>query len=111
MQKFNLIEYFATMANEAEGELELNPNVKRIGKFQVSDDLIKHGAWVEILEQLSFVPVKVEMHWRINGFEYVGFSPLFRELEQSELTPEYDLQVMVNDSGKIEEVTAVESIA
>ena len=112
MQVLNLEEYELALREAAEGDIEKSPSRWRLGRFVASSALISHESWPDILEKLSFVPVRVELCYGLPApvFEYIGFSPCFRELEQSENTQVYTLQIWTNDAGDIEEVSAIDHV-
>lgn len=81
---------------------ERNPALSRMGRMWLTDGYVRSTCFPRILAAASFVPVKVEHHYARARFEYVGFSPMFRELEQSEPIPTYSLHCKETDEGGIE---------
>ena len=74
---------------------------RRIGKFYVTRDLIVRDQEeiAEMFSQLRFIPVRVEMLFHINSLEYIGFSYLFKEIEEGLDTPEYNIITTQDDEG------------
>lgn len=71
-------------------------NSERIGKFYITTDYMK-GTKLRDLSQvlglLEFVPMRVEcLHVR-NRFEFIGWSPMFREVPAGEMEPIYELGI------------------
>lgn len=80
----------------------INQNLNRRGRMAVHVDTVKSAYWPSILAQAEFVPFRVEHHFATSRFEYVGCSPMFRELEQSEELPVYNLHYRLTDDGSVE---------
>ena len=78
---------------------------RRIGKIYFSRSLVTREleTTAEILKALSFVPVRAEFRMDQNAMEYIGFSPLFEEVEMTQNTPTYRIKVK-QEHGKIIEV-------
>lgn len=75
----------------------------RLGKFYIADFIIKNNLEevAEILSQLKFVPVKVENLFHMDKIEYIGYSPLFREIEKNSVWPEYQIIITKNEDDTI----------
>lgn len=82
--------------------LAVNPNWGRRGKMLIAEPLVKSADFPALLAAAQFVPLRVEYQYALNRFEYIGASPLFRELEQSEITPTYSLHFKKSDEGGLE---------
>lgn len=80
----------------------INPNFNRRGRMIVSTPMAKSAEWPQLLASAEFVPFRVEYHFAQGHFEYVGCSPRFRELEQSEILPTYALHFQKNEDGSVE---------
>jgi len=81
-------------------EIENNPNRGRIGKFNVDCKALCYSNWPKILAAMEFVPLRVECMY-YSQYEYIGFSPIFRELEQSETRAIfYDLKITESENGE-----------
>lgn len=96
------------MANEENKESKKNPNLNRLGMFQVSQKIWERPEFAEFLREIEFLPYEVQQRWELRGFEMRGVSPAFRELEQSEVTPEYIANITVNQKEGGEEVFTFE---
>jgi hypothetical protein len=90
------------------GPLTVSPDSRRIGRFKIPHRFVRTKDFQQLLAKMAFVPVRVESLFAEEAIEYVGFSPIFRELEQSELTPAYILLIKPSDDGEILEVLASE---
>ena len=66
---------------------------RRIGKFYVSDELIKENSFAKLLAKMEFIPLRVEHLGYEGRFEYIGTSPLFNEHRDGMLLYEYDITV------------------
>lgn len=75
--------------------------MKRIGKFYVRFDDLESGRIGPVLAKMLFVPYRVESILYANRVEFIGTSPLFREVTENLITPEYE--IVVNDLA--EEIT------
>lgn len=68
---------------------------KRVGKFYISDELIKTN-YNLVKSVLSYVlPVECTHHYYCNQFEYIAISPFFDEVEVGCRLNEY--RVIIND--------------
>ncbi len=79
----------------------------RIGRFLIaySAPLLEAEALREALKTLEFIPVRVEALYYVDSLEYMGFSPMFREVAKGDDIPEYHLTL---DPFKIEEMGNVQ---
>lgn len=80
----------------AVGELPVSQNYLRRGRVMFEQHLVKSEVFPEVLKKMELVPCRVETLLINELVEYVGWSPLFRELEQSEMTPDYLVVVTAN---------------
>ena len=83
----------------------------RMGKFYASTDMVADKDAHELFGLLKFIPYRVEFLMYITKFEYIGTSPLFREVGDGEKTPEYDIQINYSEGGEVRKVLAQERIA
>lgn len=68
--------------------------MKRLGQFWVSKHLVESeddNEIAKVLALLGFVPVRVAYFWEREAYQYLGWSPMFREVETNEQTPEYQI--------------------
>ncbi len=74
----------------------------RIGKFYITEELILDNIKdiEEIFCQLRFVPVRTELVFP-HKFEYIGVSHMFREVDQDECVPEYNIISTRNEDKTI----------
>ena len=68
-------------------------NKRKLGVMYIQESLFLSDGFAEALAKIEFVPVKVEMLYCSNLFEYIGYSPMFRELDYDERAPEYKLLI------------------
>jgi len=68
---------------------------KNIGKFKVSGGMVYNETdkVVQLFKKMDLIVVRAELHWDSlwGTLEYVGLSPLFEEVEDGGLIPEYDI--------------------
>ena len=78
---------------------------RRIGRFYVSVKMVEDepASLAQILTYLAFVPLRVECLWAGRQFEYIGISPMFKDMPEGTVTPEYDLTIHTNE-GELETV-------
>ena len=74
---------------------------RNLGKFYINLNAMDDSRINEVLTQLDFIPVKVDYSFDVIGYEYTGFSPLFRETLVNEAVPEYHIK-FIGEDGKIE---------
>ena len=74
---------------------------RRQGKFYISRDLVLDGRAWPILAEIKFVPFRVEYLMEFDAFEYIGLSPLFREIPIGRQSPEYRIEVTTCDDGSV----------
>ena len=82
---------------------------RRIGKFYVPISMTRQENFASILAKMRFVPLRVECLYYAGKFEYIGTSPLFDEVEQATMTPEYT--VTVNEENDDMTVSVAKMIA
>lgn len=81
----------------------------RMGKFYIDMFEVENNPH-EVFSLIKFVPYRVEcLHYNAQ-YEYIGTSPLFREVPAGEVMPEYDLQINRDEAGDISQVLAQERI-
>jgi len=76
---------------------------RRFGKIYFSFEQVeKHSGDVSlILSQIEFVPVKVEALWHMMHFEYIGISPMFDEINEGDITPEYTIELFESSVSEV----------
>lgn len=69
--------------------------MKRLGQFWVSKHLVEDetSELRQVLALLGFVPVRVTYFWEREAFQYLGHSPMFRQIEANSRTPEYAIVI------------------
>jgi hypothetical protein len=81
---------------ETFNELSLpkSPNLNRRGRIRFEAVIIESELFLEILAHMELVVLDSKNRC------YIGFSPMFRELEQSEHTPNYDALIkLIREPG------------
>lgn len=82
----------------------MNPSVNknRIGKFTCDRSFVFGENFSAILGQMEFVPLNV-IGVDYNGlYEFIGYSPLFDELEEYSVPPLYVITVHTLSEGGID---------
>lgn len=71
----------------------------RIGKFKASRELLFQDISGEIFAKAKIVPLGLV--WEYNGVAHItGISPLFEEVEEGTIAPEYGI-IIHNNNGEI----------
>ncbi len=67
----------------------------KIGKFYIDRETIMNNQPLaaEIFRQLSFIPIRTELLAYLDKFEYYGFSPVFDEVENDIMAPDYEVVI------------------
>jgi len=78
---------------------------RRIGKFTVHWDIVERGPFSDILCKLHFVPLEVTSHYYNNTIVYIGTSPKFDIVPDNIQTPEYVINIIEGEVGKVKDVT------
>ena len=73
---------------------------RRIGRFKIKNDIVYSEDAQEIFKQLGFVPLRCESMYN-DCFEYIGISPLFHEVIQGDIAPNYDIVIDCIDAHEI----------
>ena len=76
---------------------------KRYGKFTVTQEVVENNPeeWARTLAEMQFVPLRVERMYSNYGFEYIGYSPLFDEVEEGMIPPEYRINLTRTDTRSL----------
>ena len=76
---------------------------QRVGRFSLFADIVYSDDALEIFKQLKLIPLRVELMSYGDIFHYVGISPLFAEVAEGGVAPEYVINVkeMGTDKGKV----------
>lgn len=69
---------------------------RRFGKFYVSENFTEDADLFAILQEMKFIPYRVEYLAYELRFEYIGYSPLFEPLKELEATPFYNIKITDN---------------
>ena len=73
----------------------------KIGKFYISNKEMKDlESMVSLFSYLKFVPLRVELLAYNMKYELYGISKLFDDVPEGFNTPEYDIQITKDISGK-----------
>ena len=67
---------------------------------------VRLSNFADMLAEMRFIPLKVEMLCSPKGFEYTGLSRLFDEIEDGDAIPIYKLNVGLDDGYQIVSVDA-----
>ena len=80
----------------------------RMGRVVISNQLL--GEWEALLVLFEkFVPFRIEYKYERNQTEYIGFSPLFDEIQIGAIAPQYNFVFQMNDGVvSLKEVLHVE---
>jgi len=75
----------------------------RLGKLTVTDSAMKLEDISEVFHKIKFVPYRIvryhaEHLCHLSALEYIGYSPLFDELKEDEVIPEYN--IMFTEHGQ-----------
>lgn len=62
---------------------------RHLGKFYVTGSLVENGELWRVLSLMEFVPTRAEYLWANDAFEYIGMSPMFEEVKEGQIIPEY----------------------
>ena len=85
----------------------------RLGSIKIDRiDVVKifSNEVVDIFYLLKFIPVKVEF-WHINAtVEYVGISERFEKVPKGAIIPEYFIEVIKDEEGKVQSVNCKKSL-
>ena len=75
----------------------------RYGRFTVTTHLIEDHPeeFSAILAQMQFIPMKVERLYSNYGFEYIGYSPMFEEIAEGMICPEYEMVLEKDENGDV----------
>lgn len=65
---------------------------RRFGKFFIANECFDEQI-AAVLWALKFVPTRIEHLYHEAQFECIGYSPMFRELSEGEILPEYSLEI------------------
>ena len=60
-----------------------------------------HIIFNKIIDQLKFIPMRVEALYPGSVFEYTGISEMFREISLGEKIPTYNVSITKHDDGEI----------
>ena len=89
---------------------------RRLGQFQLDIEGFENDeahSWHEVFGQLKFIPLEVRYRYDLETYEFLGYSPMFREAERGLIAPKYDIIVHIEPSGdltvKAEEIQPVKS--
>jgi hypothetical protein len=66
---------------------------ENLGKIILSNAIIENEDLVEVFYKMKLIPYRVEHLWHESAFEYGGYSPLFDELKEGEVIPEYQIEI------------------
>ena len=84
-------------------------NNRKIGRFRVSRQLVaeRPDDIAEALAMIGFVPVRCEMLYAWDSFEYTGISERFAVCDLGNIPPEYDMQITRDELGGIKRVDII----
>ena len=86
-------------------------NSQQLGKFSISEDLVRNNPEIvaEAFKAMRLVPVRVETHFYGKEIEYIGISEQFDKVEKGMKMPEYLVNIFSNqDEDGQEEYSHVE---
>lgn len=66
---------------------------RRIGKFTLSREVVMGPQAVDVFKVMRFVPLRAESLDYSNVYVYIGLSPLFDEVEDYMVVPEYEVMI------------------
>lgn len=69
--------------------------LQQVGRFNIPFEFLETQTelLLEVMKQLSFIPLQVEHSYIGKGFDMVGISPHFRVLEQGQQVPFYIIRL------------------
>lgn len=70
---------------------------RRYGRFTVQAHMVEDHPeeFARILWEMKFVPMRVERIYSNYGFDYIGYSPMFAEVPEGMVCPDYELVVKI----------------
>ena len=80
---------------------------RRAGKFSIANEFLSEhftAVLFEIFKQLQFVPYRAEYRYMHRSLECEGLSPLFEEIDDTVVSPEYKILIDRVDNGSSDEV-------
>lgn len=83
---------------------------KRLGKFDISDNIIDTPEFIEVLKHLEFVPYQVKHFVNSRSFKYLGTSIAFNLIEVGSRIPTYNITIH-NKYNKNTDSTAIEKVS
>jgi len=85
----------------------MNDIDKRIGKFSITQDLIKENpeAVIELFCSLKAIVIRAECLFHLNAIEYIAISKKFKKLKYGSKIPNYVLELTQNKEGKITSIS------
>jgi hypothetical protein len=86
--------------------------IKRIGFIITSYQLVEENIEdiSKAFSKIGFVPLHTESLYYLEQLKQVGYSPLFRKLNDGETIPEYKLKITKDDKGKIINIKVEEEL-
>ena len=86
-------------------------NSQQLGKFFISEDLIRNNPEIvaEAFKDMQLVVVRAESQFTFRELEYAGISPMFEEISKGLLLPEYKIDISIKQpEGEKPEYSHVE---
>jgi len=78
--------------------------MRRIGKFQMDEELMRGDSAQKIFGVMAFVPYRVEFLAYNFRFECIGVSHIFEPFQEGLLVPEYEIVVTEHEDPAIDEL-------
>jgi hypothetical protein len=75
-------------------------NSQQLGKFSLPVEVVREQPELVAMafQDMKFIPVKVELMYG-GQFDYTGISDKFEEIERGMVALEYDVDIVVNQTG------------
>ncbi len=76
---------------------------KKTGKFYASTHMVEQGEIAEVLAKMEFVPLNVRYDKLLDGYEYIGISPMFELSDEGVVAPEYTIKMTKTITDELDE--------
>jgi hypothetical protein len=72
---------------------------RRYGRLNITPQNLTTDECRQALHMIEFIPLQVNHDVEQGHIELIGCSPKFREIDQAEAAPQYELIVRIDDMG------------
>jgi len=80
----------------------------RLGKIKISDRLLDRrdpSSLCEAFSKLKLFPVRCEHNYCTGAFEIAGISPMFDDVPDAQIPPDYEVAVVTDENGGLVNVS------